>query len=77
MLMRLGSIIDGVKAKKDKEGEKKPMKCFFYNGLHRMQDSPKRSKLSVMSKEEKAEPNESKTSKLGSTILTHAKRNNI
>ncbi|MBA0715340.1 hypothetical protein Golax_014243 [Gossypium laxum] len=75
-IMRLGSIMSGVEVKKVKESGKKQVDCFFCNGPHRMRDCLEQSKLSTISKGEKVELDESKTSMLGSMILSSAKRNN-
>ncbi|OMP02769.1 hypothetical protein CCACVL1_02708 [Corchorus capsularis] len=37
---------------KDKDKEKKPLACFLCEGLHRVRDCPKRSKLSAIAREE-------------------------
>lgn len=75
-IMRLGPIMTGVEVKEVKESRKKQVDCFFCNGPHRMRDCLEQSKLSAISKGEKVELDESKTLKLGSMILTSAKRNN-
>ncbi|KAH1057117.1 hypothetical protein J1N35_035182 [Gossypium stocksii] len=54
--VRLGSIIRVFKPKKAKKSEKKSMKYFLCYGPHRLQDCPEQSKLSAISKGEKAEP---------------------
>lgn len=40
---RLGSSASGVKDKKSKESEKKPIKCFLCYGPHRLWNCPKKS----------------------------------
>ncbi|MBA0670146.1 hypothetical protein Goklo_029392 [Gossypium klotzschianum] len=71
--IRLGSIVRGIETKKGNKNEKKPMKCFLCCGLQKIQDYPKRSKLSAITKEVEAELVKDKVLDLGSMMLKYAK----
>ncbi|KAH1056553.1 hypothetical protein J1N35_034618 [Gossypium stocksii] len=59
--MKLGLIVCPIKAKRVRENEKKPLKCFLCCGLYRMRDCPEQSKTSAISKENEVEPVESQS----------------